>query len=152
MYLTCLNPFFCIFNALYTLLTLFILSLSYPFKTLFSSSCLDFSDALTSHLSSPLYWHPRFTYPHPHLIPRPDELSAGSLVVVHLVSPLLAVPVWTMAAAVALVWLYTEGLLRDKHDNDGCEYKSFLWVKQRWDKIMLASLKGKKLEVDNDEK
>jgi hypothetical protein len=139
-----------IFNALYTLLTLLFLFLSYPLNNLISPSCADFSDSVATSLSPPLAWHLKFIFPHPHPVPAPEEFSAAALVTVHLTSPLFAVPVGAMAAIVAFVWLYTEVLLGDKNDEAGCEYRSFLFVKQRWENFVLASLRPKELPDNGD--
>jgi hypothetical protein len=145
MYLTCFNLFVCLFNCVYTLLTLVVLLFVHPVKTLVRASTASFAETLTSRLAPQLAWHLRFMYPCPHPVPAAGDLSAAKLVAVHLASPLLAVPVGAMATAVAFVWLYSEVLLGDKSEEAGCEYRSFLWVRQRWEGFVLAALKKKEL-------
>ncbi|KAF8539922.1 hypothetical protein BDD12DRAFT_72670 [Trichophaea hybrida] len=148
-YLTCLNPFISILNAVYTFLILLIVAISFPCKNLASSNCSTFAESIISYLSPQLVLHLRFLYPRPHPVPSSGDFGALRLVVVHLFSPIFAVPISAISVCVSFVWLYTEVLLGDKNEETGMEYRSFLFAKQRWESFVLASLKPK--ELDNND-
>ena len=136
--------------ALYTLYTLLLLIISYPVQNLTSSACPPFSTTVVSRLLPALKLHMRFLYRRRHPFPSPDEVGATGLVRVHVLSPLVAIPIAAAGASISFVWLYTEVLLGDKNDEKGMEYRSFLWVRQRWENFVLSSLKPKELPEGGD--
>ena len=55
-------------------------------------------------------------------------VGAQRLVFVHLLAPLVAVPISAMAAIVVFAWFYTETLLGDSNEESGVEFRCFLFV------------------------
>lgn len=73
----------------------------------------------------------------------PQETNAGRLVVLlALACPLLAIPTMIAAAGVAVVWLYAEVLLGDESKGEGVEYRSYLAVREWWEKVVSWPITG----------
>ncbi|KAL7270319.1 hypothetical protein RUND412_006976 [Rhizina undulata] len=142
VYLTFLNPFLCLANALYTIAVLIIQLALSPIR-LISPNVLPASISLITHLTYLLSLHLRFLYPRPQPLPHPQDFNARRLVTVHLLGPLLCLPFSICAGFMVLVWLYTEVLLGEKNGAKGPEYRSVVFAKRRWEGFLLSTLNSK---------
>lgn len=155
-YLTCLNPPLSIAIALYTVLILLFVTIFVPFQRLSSSTTTTttataFSSAIRRYLTPPIRAHLRLLYSRHHDHPLGGDnqeekkgesvVDARRLVFVHLLAPLVAVPVSAMAATVVFAWFYTEILLGDTNEESGVEFRYFLFVTRRWEGFLLCALR-----------
>ncbi|KAI5800024.1 hypothetical protein EDC01DRAFT_530637 [Geopyxis carbonaria] len=146
-FLTFVNPLLCLFNALYTLAILAVVAVSFPFKYLASSSSVtSFPQCVNSLVAPLLCIHLRFLHPSPPPKIPLESFGALRLVIVHLLSPLISIPLAIASGCVAFVWMYTEVILGETNDRKGMEYRSFLFVKHFWEEYALSSLKPKSLD------
>ena len=146
-YLTCLNPPLTIAIALYTVLILLFVAIFVPFKWLPSSTL---SSEVKRYLTPPIRAHLRLLYSRYHGHPLGGDgdqekkgeavVGAQRLVFVHLLAPLVAVPISAMAAIVVFAWFYTETLLGDNNEESGVEFRCFLFVVRRWEAFVLCAL------------
>ncbi|TGZ79754.1 hypothetical protein EX30DRAFT_365029 [Ascodesmis nigricans] len=129
LYLTFINPFLSLAAALYTFLVALLCLFTNPLHP---------STTLLRHLLPVLQLHVRFLSEDPEREPEVTaaETSAPRLGVMNLASPVLSIPVAIAAAAVTLVWFYTEVLLGDMSQGGGVEYRSFLMVTGWWERAV----------------
>jgi len=142
--MTFLSPALSFVNLLYTLCILLFVIASYPIKQIAccSTTVTTFSQHLTHHATPPLILHLHFLYPRPRAVPAAENFSATKLILVHLLSPFVALPFSAAASCLMFVWLYTEVLLGDTNDREGMEYKSFCLIKRRWEDFLLVALRA----------